>query len=655
MYATENSPATTLAPDRANLELVFTRLVAAPRDLVWMVWTEPKHLAEWWGPDGFRLITETFDFRQGGEWIHTMIGPDGTEYPNHSVFAEIVPQERIVYEHAGSSATTPRISMSKVATFESKGEQTVITLRLVFETIEEYNNAVNVYGAARGGQQALEKLAEYVRKQLPGAAQGEYFLEISRMFNAPRELVFQAWTDPKMLSAWMGPRGFEAYEVESDLRVGGRWRFSMVLNGEPDTGCDPRGVDRLFMHGTYREITPPEKLVFTFQWENRNVDHPDRENTITITFRELEGKTVMDFKQGPFATSEDRDGHNTGWSSAFDKFAEFMARPVGADKGLPAYELNITRTFDAPRELVWRAWTDPEMAKEWSGPRGFHCVAFSTGQKPGDRWEMTMVGKVPRTGEQVSLKQGGTLLEMRPPELLRYTFAWEERGCVGLPASPYKENEITVRLLEQNGKTVMHFRQTPFATEEERNGHNGGWNSSFDCLTDVLTALQPGRVSSPDDLPSEVHLRRVVHATLEEVFAAWTTPEAVSQWWGPHGFTAPVVELDVRSGGAIRIDMEGPDGTIYPMTGRFVEVYPPFRFHFISTPLDAAGNMLMELWNSVYLQQVPEGVEIIVDCHVMRAIPAADQHRKGMVIGWGQMMDRMAAFADSPANKEVLQ
>lgn len=656
MLATGNSAAT-LAPDTADREMVFTRMLEAPLELVWKVWTELEHVEHWWGPNGFRTTTQKFDFRESGEWIHTMIGPDGTEYPNHSVFEEIVPKERIVYRHGGGKDGAPAICMTKIATFETKGDQTLVTLKLIFESIQSREDAVNIYGVAEGGKQALNRLAEHLRQHLPGAAEGEYFLEISRMFNAPRELVFQAWTDPKMLAQWMGPRGFDACEIEADVRIGGKWRMCLETNGEAAQGCDARGVQKLYKHGTYLEITPPEKLVYTFQWENRNVDHPDRENTVTITFRELEGKTVMDFKQGPFATAQDRDGHNAGWSSAFDKFAEFMAQPVGAAKKekLPAYELNITRTFDAPRELVWRALNDPQMAKEWSGPRGFQCVSFLQGENPGDRWEMTLEGKVPHSGQPVTLRQGGVLLEVRPPELLRYTFAWEDRGSVGLSSSPFKENEVTVRLVENGDKTVMHFRQTPFATEQDRNGHNGGWNSCFDRLAEYVLAWQPLRKPKAEDIPSEVHLRRVVPGTLEEVFAAWTTPEAVAQWWGPHGFTNPLVELDPVSGGAIRIHMRGPDGTVYPMTGRFVEVYPPFRFHFISTPLDASGNVLMELWNSIFLNKVADGVEVIVDVHVMSATPASEPHRRGMVIGWGQMMDRMAAAAREYARKEVLQ
>jgi uncharacterized protein YndB with AHSA1/START domain len=84
------------------------------------------------------------------------------------------------------------------------------------------------------------------------------------------------------------------------------------------------------------------------------------------------------------------------------------------------------------------------------------------------------------------LRQGGVVKEIRPPELLVYTFAWEERSSAGLPESPYKENLITVRFEERGRQTVMHFTQAPFATEGERDGHSGGWNSAFDRLAELI-------------------------------------------------------------------------------------------------------------------------------------------------------------------------
>lgn len=308
------------------------------------------------------------------------------------------------------------------------------------------------------------------------------------------------------------------------------------------------------------------------------------------------------------------------------------------------YELSITRTFDAPRELVWKAWTDPKMLKEWMGPRGFQATTYEIPAEPGKRWWMEMVGRVPATQEPVTLRQGGVVKEIRPPELLSYTFAWEDRSCVGLPESPFKENVVTIRLEEQGGKTVMHFTQAPFATESERDGHMGGWNSAFDRFAEFMLHAQPGCNLQEEEVPTELHLRRFFAAPRQMVFDAWTKPEMVKEWWGPKGFTNPVCEMDARGGGEIRIHMKGPDGTVYPMTGRFVEFYPPYRFHFISGPLNKNGERILETWTSVFFEEKDGGTEVVVDVHVTKTTPEATMPLKGMRYGWNQMLDRLGEF-----------
>src|SRR5688500_13701135 len=84
-------------------EIVIERVLNAPRELVWGAFTDPKHLEQWWGPNGFTTKTKEFSFIPGGAWRHVMVGPDGAEYPNESIFEEIVKPERISYSHGGGS------------------------------------------------------------------------------------------------------------------------------------------------------------------------------------------------------------------------------------------------------------------------------------------------------------------------------------------------------------------------------------------------------------------------------------------------------------------------------------------------------------------------------------------------------------------------
>ncbi|HEY4354275.1 MAG TPA: SRPBCC domain-containing protein [Acidobacteriaceae bacterium] len=305
------------------------------------------------------------------------------------------------------------------------------------------------------------------------------------------------------------------------------------------------------------------------------------------------------------------------------------------------YELTITRTFDAPRELVWKAWTDPSMAMHWMGPRGFKATEFVASTEAGGAWSLRMQGNIPGTEQMAYLAQGGKTLEFDPPKKLVYTFAWSDRSLVGLPPSPYKENIVTVRFEEDGDKTVMHFTQGPFATESECNGHTGGWNSAFDRFAEFMLSEAPARTPKADEVPSELHLRRFFAAPRELVFDAWTKAEILAQWWGPKCFTNPRCEVDARAGGEIRIDMQSPDGTIYPMQGKFIQILPPYRFHFTSSPLDKDGKPVFETWTSVVFEEKEGGTEVILDVHVTSTTAQAPQYLKGMNAGWNQSLDRL--------------
>src|ERR1700730_17678211 len=111
--------------------------------------------------------------------------------------------------------------------------------------------------------------------------------------------------------------------------------------------------------------------------------------------------------------------------------------------------------------------------------------------------------------------------------------------------------------------------------------------------------VEPARESAERQLK----ITRVFDAPREVVFKAWTDPKQLAQWWGPHGFTNPVCELDARPGGAIRIHMRGPDGTVYPMTGVYKEIGEPERLVFTSAALDEKGNPLFEVLNTVTFAQ----------------------------------------------------
>jgi len=147
------------------------------------------------------------------------------------------------------------------------------------------------------------------------SAEGE--LLITRIFNAPRDLVWKAWTDPEQNVKWMGPRGYTASNPTGDFRPGGAWR--LCLRRDEDE-------EKLWHGGVYREIVAPKRMVYTFAWEGDD-GLPENEMLITINFTPHEGnKTKMTFHQTGFRSAEQRDGHNGGWNSTFDRLAAFVGK-----------------------------------------------------------------------------------------------------------------------------------------------------------------------------------------------------------------------------------------------------------------------------------------------------------------------------------------
>ena len=138
-------------------------------------------------------------------------------------------------------------------------------------------------------------------------------LVITRILDAPRSLVFRAWTEPQHLVHWSCPHGFTLTHCEGVLEPGGSWRSSMR---------SPEGDD-LWLGGVYREIVAPERLVFTHTWEDAS-GRRGQETIVTVTLTDEHGKTKMVFRQEGFVSTEDRDGHAGGWNECFERLADYL-------------------------------------------------------------------------------------------------------------------------------------------------------------------------------------------------------------------------------------------------------------------------------------------------------------------------------------------
>lgn len=142
-------------------EIVVTRVFDAPRALVFRAWTEPEHVARWWGPDGFTATVREMDVRPGGVWRFVLHGPDGMDYPNRIVYDEVAPPERLVYTHGVDEPDAPG-RFHVTVTFAEQGAQTRVTMRMRFASAAERERAVRERRAVEGANQTLARLAEYL-------------------------------------------------------------------------------------------------------------------------------------------------------------------------------------------------------------------------------------------------------------------------------------------------------------------------------------------------------------------------------------------------------------------------------------------------------------------------------------------------------------
>ena len=316
----------------SDREIVITRIINAPRELVWEAWTDPKQVVHWWGPNGFTTTIEKMDVRAGGVWQHVMHGPDGTDYPNKSIFTEVVKPERISYSHGGGKKGVPVANFEATWTFEDLGGgKTRLTGRSVFPTAEARDFVVKTYGAIEGGNQTLARLDDYMATHSAVPTPDSEFV-FTRLLDAPRDVVWKAWTKADALAQWWGPKGSKITVVKLEFRPGGTFHYAMQFpQGAPMWG--------LFV---YREITPPGRIV----WLNGFADAEGRVvrgpfspllpmqmlNTLTLT--EAGGKTTVTIRSiAHEATAQEhaffagmRASMQQGYGGTMDQLAAYLAK-----------------------------------------------------------------------------------------------------------------------------------------------------------------------------------------------------------------------------------------------------------------------------------------------------------------------------------------
>jgi uncharacterized protein YndB with AHSA1/START domain len=139
----------------------LTRLFDAPPELVFKVWSDPRHLDAWWGPDGFRNETQSMEFAPGGEWRYTMHGPDGVDFPNRIAYQEVEWPARLRFTHDSGEVNDPG-AMQVTVTFEAEQGGTRVTMHTEFASADMRDKIIEEYNAIEGGQQTFERLAQYL-------------------------------------------------------------------------------------------------------------------------------------------------------------------------------------------------------------------------------------------------------------------------------------------------------------------------------------------------------------------------------------------------------------------------------------------------------------------------------------------------------------
>ena len=233
------------------------------------------------------------------------------------------------------------------------------------------------------------------------------------------------------------------------------------------------------------------------------------------------------------------------------------------------FEAVITRTFNASRELVYAASTQPEHVRRWYGLRHHTMPVCEIDLRPGGRWRYVLKD---REGNEFGFS--GEYLELEPPGRMVYTEGFE--------AMPGHDYVVTATLTEEAGRTTLEARLR-YRSREDRDGHfasgmESGMRESHDRLEEVLLEATGGAT------PRDIMLKRFVDASRDLVWEAFTDPAHLVNWWGPEGFTNTFQEIDIRPGGTWRFVMHGPDGTDYDNHIVFDVIEKPSRIEFDHGP-----------------------------------------------------------------------
>lgn len=299
---------------------------------------------------------------------------------------------------------------------------------------------------------------------------------VERELDAPRAMVWRAWTDPDRLAKWWGPIGFTTTTADHEFVTGGRWRFTMH-------GPDGRDYENLI---TFEEIVEPEVL----RYRHGGADDVEPVNfSVLVRFEAVGEKRTKLTMRMRFASDEarrhviDQYGADHGAVETVGRLAEHIAGERGSgwrhgvSRVIPTEgSLIVSRVFEAPLRRVWRAWTDVEMISVWFCPEECEVQEVSGDLRVGGAYRESMLcnGKVWRVH--------GLYREIEPEKRLVFTHQWEE------PGSPETVVTVTFRAMD-GARTEVTLKQTGLLGAESTASHTDGWASAFENLAKKMLAF----------------------------------------------------------------------------------------------------------------------------------------------------------------------
>jgi len=452
----------------------------------------------------------------------------------------------------------------------------------------------------------------------PAADTAEREIVLTRVFDAPRELVWNAWTDPQQVVQWWGPRGFTTTVHEMDVKPGGTWRHTMH---------GPDGTDYP-NKSTFLEVVKPELIVYSHSGGKKGDLGAQFE--ATWTFEAQGEKTKLALKM-VFPSAAARE-HVVKTYGAIEGGKQTLARLA---EQLAKTPVTIERIFNAPVGTVWKAITDLDQMKQWYMPA---LESF----KPEVRFET-----------QFSVPQGDKnylhfwkVTEVVPDR--KITYSWKYGGYPG-------ESFVTFELLPEGDKTKLKLTHAGLETFQPESNPDLARSEFAEGWTGIVSELSPFLEKTREVTGKEFVITRVFDAPRDLVFKVCTEPEHLKHWWGPKGFTWVSCIVDLRPGGLFHYCMRSPDG--HEMWGKFVyrEIIPPERLVFVNSFSDQDGKTTRAPWNPTWPLEVLNNMtfteqdgKTIVEMRG-RPINATEEERKTFEAGFESMQQGFKGTLDQLA------